>query len=69
MPDRAVILPRASGRCRGPIRRGGEIIVTGLRWRAVQEPLICRGAWREDFVGQCRELGTLMAAGPAAGAF
>jgi hypothetical protein len=35
----------------------------------VQEPLICRGEWREDFVGQCRELGTLMAAGLEAGVF
>ncbi|MDH3476455.1 MAG: flavodoxin family protein [Rhodospirillales bacterium] len=50
-------------------RRGVETIVTGLRWRAVQEPLICRGEWREDFVGQCRELGTLMAAGLEAGVF
>ena len=50
-------------------RRGVETIVTGLRWRAVQEPLICRGAWQEDFVQQCAELGTLMAAGLEAGIF
>ncbi len=50
-------------------RRGVETIVTGLRWRAVQEPLICRGAWREDFVPPCEELGTLIAAGLEAGIF
>ncbi len=50
-------------------RRGVETIVTGLRWRAVQEPLICRGEWREDFVPKCAELGTLMAAGLEAGVF
>ena len=50
-------------------RRGVETIVTGLRWRAVQEPLICRGAFDEAFLGQCRELGTLMAAGLEAGVF
>jgi multimeric flavodoxin WrbA len=48
-------------------RRGVETIVTGLRWRAVQEPLICRGAFDEAFVGQCEELGMLMAAGLEAG--
>ena len=50
-------------------RRGIETIVTGLRWRAIQEPLICRGEFREDFVGQCEELGTLIAAGLEAGIF
>jgi hypothetical protein len=50
-------------------RRGVEAIVTGLRWRAVQEPLICRGEWRPEFEPQCRELGTLMAAGLEAGVF
>jgi len=50
-------------------RRGVETIVTGLRWRAVQEPVICRGAWREDFVDRCRELGASMAAGLDAGVF
>lgn len=50
-------------------RRGVETIVTGLRWRAIQEPLICRGAWQEDFVDECRELGMLVAAGLDAGVF
>jgi len=50
-------------------RRGVETIVTGLRWRAVQEALICRGEWQEAFVDQCRELGAAMAAGLDAGIF
>ena len=50
-------------------RRGVETIVTGLRWRAVQEPIILRGDWREDFVGQCHDLGAAMAAGLEAGIF
>ncbi len=50
-------------------RRGVETIVTGLRWRAVQEPLVLRGPWREDFVAPCRELGAAMAAGLEAGIF
>ena len=50
-------------------RRGVETIVTGLRWRAVQEPLICRGDYRDEFAAQCRELGALVAAGLDAGIF
>ena len=50
-------------------RRGVESIVTGLRWRAVQEALICRGEWQEAFVDQCRDLGAAMAAGLDAGIF
>ena len=50
-------------------RRGVETIVTGLRWRAVQEPLLCRGDFQEDFIPACKELGTLMAAGLEAGVF
>ncbi len=48
-------------------RRGIETIVTGLRWRAVQEPVLCRGAFKEDFVGACETLGALMAASLDAG--
>lgn len=50
-------------------RRGVETIVTGLRWRAVCEPVLCRGAWDDGFEARCRELGTLMAAGLDAGVF
>lgn len=42
-------------------------IVTGLRWRAAAEPLVCRGDFQERFVAQCRELGMAMAAGLATG--
>ena len=48
-------------------KRGIETIVTGLRWRAAREPLICRGEWQEKFVGTCEELGTVMAASLEAG--
>jgi multimeric flavodoxin WrbA len=50
-------------------RRAIETIVTGLRWRAVAEPLILKGEFREGFAGQCEELGALMAAGLEAGVF
>lgn len=37
-------------------------ITTGLSWKAVQEPIILHGEYRDDFEGQCEELGMLMAA-------
>jgi multimeric flavodoxin WrbA len=43
-------------------RRAVESICTGLSWRPVQEPLICRGEWRDAFLEQCEELGLYMAA-------
>lgn len=36
-------------------------IVTGLRWKAIAEPLICRGDFRDEFEEQCRELGETFA--------
>jgi hypothetical protein len=48
-------------------RRGVETIVTGLRWKAVQEPLIMRGDWQDTFIEPCEELGMAMAAGLEAG--
>jgi hypothetical protein len=48
-------------------RRGIETIVTGLRWRAVRKPLICRGEFQERFVADCEELGAAMAASLEAG--
>ena len=49
--------------------RAVESITTGLRWRAVQEPLVCRGGYDPVFVEQCGDLGAGMAAGLEAGIF
>jgi len=49
--------------------RGVATIVTGLRWKDVRDPLLCRGEWQESFVDEARELGMLMAAGLEAGVF
>lgn len=46
-----------------------DTITTGLRWRAVQEPLLCHGEFREEFITQCEELGLYLAAGLDAGMF
>ena len=48
-------------------RRAIESITTGLKWRLVQEPLICRGEFQEEFIDQCKELGLSMAASLEAG--
>jgi hypothetical protein len=37
-------------------------ITTGLKWKAVQEPMILQGEYRVEFEAQCEELGMLMAA-------
>lgn len=50
-------------------RRAIESIATGLRWRAVQPPLICQGEYQDAFADQCEELGQMMAAGLEAGIF
>lgn len=44
-------------------------IVSGLSWKRVQAPLICTGAWSQQFLVECEELGTTMAAGLEAGIF
>lgn len=48
-------------------RRALESILTGLRWKLVQEPLVCRGDWHDDFLAQAETLGMTMAAGLEAG--
>lgn len=48
-------------------RRAIESITTGLRWRLVQDPLICRGEYQREFEIQCQELGLYMAASLDAG--
>ena len=50
-------------------RRGVETIVTGLRWKAVHDVVLCKGEWDEGFAAACEELGTYMAAGLEAGVF
>lgn len=46
-----------------------ERIITGMRWNKIQEPLICQGEFKAEFVDQCQELGMTMAAGLEAGLF
>ncbi|MDN6319121.1 MAG: flavodoxin family protein [Marinobacter sp.] len=50
-------------------QRAIESITTGLRWKTVQEPLLCRGEYSDEFEGQCRELGMYVAASLDAGLF
>lgn len=50
-------------------RLGIERIVTGLAWRAVQAPLVLKGAYDPAFEQQVEELGLAMAAGLEAGVF
>ncbi|NNF81033.1 MAG: flavodoxin family protein [Rhizobiales bacterium] len=49
--------------------RAVDTITTGLRWKAVQDHLVCRGEYNDQFEADCEELGTLMAAGLEAGVF
>lgn len=42
-------------------------IVTGLRWKKVQEPVLCRGSFEAQCVQDCEELGMTIAAGLEAG--
>lgn len=48
-------------------RRAIEGITTGMRWRLVQDPLICKGDFQATFLDQCKELGMSMAASLEAG--
>ena len=48
-------------------RRAIDSITTGLRWKQVQEPLVCQGDYKEEFESQCRELGLYLAASLDAG--
>lgn len=41
--------------------RALETILTGLRWRWVQDILVCRGEWQPSFLQECHELAEAMA--------
>jgi len=49
--------------------RSVEKIVTGLKWRAVQDPLLLHGTFREGFTTDCETLGAGMAEGLKLGIF
>ena len=53
---------------RGAVASIGRI-VTGLRWREVQPPVVLVGEVTPDGLAQCRELGMTMAAGLETGLF
>lgn len=46
-----------------------QTIITGLRWKQVQETLILQGSWQDDFVEQVEELAMILAAGVEAGIY
>ena len=46
-----------------------QTIITGLRWKQVQETLILQGSWQDDFVEQVEELAMTLAAGVEAGIY
>ncbi|AKX47165.1 flavodoxin [Thiopseudomonas alkaliphila] len=48
-------------------RRAIESITQGLRWKLVQQPLICLGDFKPELLQQCEELGLSMAASLEAG--
>lgn len=50
-------------------RRAVESITGGMGWRAVHDPVLCKGDWQDSFVADCTSLGTFMAAGLEGGIF
>jgi len=50
-------------------RRALDTITTGLRWRWVQEPLILRGNWRDEWCEEIQALGEAVATALDSGIF
>lgn len=46
-----------------------ERILVGLKWKMIQPTLVMKGDYKPEFLDQCEELGTTMAAGLEAGIF
>jgi NAD(P)H-dependent FMN reductase len=53
----------------GGARNSIERIVTGLRWKAVHDPVVAVGEFKPDYLTQCEELGMTLAAGLETGIF
>ena len=49
--------------------RGVQSIISGLRWRQMQPPLLMRGDYQDSFIGDCKNLGATIAAGLSVGIF
>ena len=47
--------------------RAIDRIITGLRWKAVQPPVLCHGSYQPEFIDQIEQLGLLMSASLDAG--
>ena len=43
--------------------RALQTILTGLRWRWVQDIVVCKGPWQDDFLNECQDLAQGMAVG------
>ena len=50
-------------------KRAMQTITTGLRWEWIQEALILKGEWQQDFTSQVEELAMTLAAGLEAGIY
>jgi len=50
-------------------RRALDSILTGLRWKPVQETIIFKGEWQSGFLKDAEDLGEAMAAGLEMGVF
>lgn len=50
-------------------KRAIRTITTGLRWQLVQEPLVLKGDWNEEFLALVKDLAMTLAAGVEAGIY
>ena len=49
--------------------RAMQTIITGLRWKQIQDTLILKGDWQDEFTEQVEELAMTLAAGVEAGIY
>ncbi len=50
-------------------KRAMKTIITGLRWKQIQDTLILKGDWQDEFIEQVAELAMTLAAGVEAGIY